>query len=1402
MWNCENFKKMSVDMRWNVAKEQKLCFRCLSNGHRGEACSRSRVCGLNGCRSHHHRMLHEDPKKAENTEMANVAGSREVDSSSMLQGGATAQGESEERTHTATTGTGAMPSSGFVALRTVPVYVTNHHRRIKVNALLDDGSSRTYLNSDIAAELGLEGRPHELTVNVLNDNQEKLSTSVVEFMISSCDGKVSKLASAYTAERVTGSMQVVDWSKHKHKWKHLKDIKFHQVGPRPIVDLLIGVDQADLLYSLEDVRGKAGEPIARLTPLGWTCIGSPEIPTEEVQTNFTFFLNDMHELNSLVRRYWDIEEPKETLVVRPDEKFAKDTVSNSLTFTDGHYVVGMPWKQDRPSLPDNYSMALSRLQCTEKKLKRSPELGEAYKKVLQTYQEKGYIHKVPHEEVKPDQLWYLPHFPVLRPDKPTTKTRIVFDASAKFSDVSLNDIVLQGPKLQKDLFAVLLRFRRNPVALMCDIQEMYLQIKLRPEDQPYHRFLWRDLQTDREPDVFEFDRVVFGVNSSPFQAQFVAQEHARHHQSELPLAAETVLESTYMDDSMDSVPDVKTGVELYSQLSRLWESAGMHARKWLSNVPEVLQSIPASDCATEVDLDSGELPSVKTLGVLWCPMEDVFKFQVNLPTKSNDHTKRSFLRKIATLFDPLGLLSPYTIRAKVVIQEMWASGVDWDEPVDRRLSLKATQWFDELSVLPTLHIPRCLRNTNAVKSVTLHTFVDASQEAYGAACYTRHLYEDESVSCCLVASKSRVAPLQAVSIPRLELMAAVVGLKLSETVGKVLAIESCHRNFWSDSMDVLYWIRGCSRKFKPFVANRVGEIQALTSPNQWRYVPTGQNPADLLTRGESVSKLLTEEKWWSGPTFLKQDSTEWPETKIEVKKGPDIEVRKQYQEAEQTEGQTFLALTSEDRLQPQRYSSWSKLTRVTASVDRFLENCRLPAALRREGALKPDEVSAAEMRYIRQAQQEVFAQEIRALKAGREIPGGSKLLPLRPVLDEEGVLRCDGRLRYAEYLPWETRYPIILPRSHCVTKLIVKHAHEQDHHAGTNQVLAQLSVQYWIISAREAIREWERECMQCRRRKASPAKQIMAPLPELRTRKSLRAFSHISVDFGGPFMTKQGRGKTRQKRYLCLFTCLETRAVHLEVAYSLDTDSFLNAFFRMTRRRGVPKDVVCDNGTNFVGGSNELKELEALDQNKIQDTTSSHRINWHFNPPAGPHFSGVHEIMIKAAKKAINAILGSADITDEELLSAVVGAEDLINSRPLTYQSADPSDLVPLTPNHFLHGQVGGRFAPDSVDTEDFNPRKRWRRVQELVRHFWQRWLREWIPSLSARKKWHRDRPNLKVGDVVIVMSTETPRGRWPLGRIVKVLPGKDDRVRVVDVQVGKTVYRRPIVKLCPLEQC
>ena len=191
-----------------------------------------------------------------------------------------------------------------------------------------------------------------------------------------------------------------------------------------------------------------------------------------------------------------------------------------------------------------------------------------------------------------------------------------------------------------------------------------------------------------------------------------------------------------------------------------------------------------------------------------------------------------------------------------------------------------------------------------------------------------------------------------------------------------------------------------------------------------------------------------------------------------------------------------------------------------------------------------------------------------------------------------------------------------------------------------------------------------------------------------------------------------------------------------------------------------------------------------------------------FQPSISASLWGVHEIMIKAAKKAIYGILGTADINDEELITAFTGAEALINFRPLTYQTTNPDDDVPLTPNHFLHGQIGGQFAPESVDEKDFNVKKRWRRIQELVKHFWQCWLREWLPRLISRKKWFNPQNDLQVGEVVLIVSPVTPRGQWPLGRVIEVHPGEDGRVRVAKIQVGRNVITRSVSKLCPLEVC
>ena len=454
----------------------------------------------------------------------------------------------------------------------------------------------------------------------------------------------------------------------------------------------------------------------------------------------------------------------------------------------------------------------------------------------------------------------------------------------------------------------------------------------------------------------------------------------------------------------------------------------------------------------------------------------------------------------------------------------------------------------------------------------------------------------------------------------------------------------------------------------------------------------------------------------------------------------------------------------ESRLEPSRYSSWIRLTRVTAWVYRFISNCRLHKEQRYNGELQSEEFEDAEVHIIHRMQRIVFKEEYLLISSGKKLPNNSKLLYLNPVIDEDGLIRSNGRLEYANYLSFETKHPIILPPKNWVTQLIVKMHHEKVRHFGTNQTLSSLSTKYWILQGREEIREWEKECQMCRRKKAKVANQIMAPLPKIRLKMPLHAFARTAVDFAGPFYTVQGRGKRRAKRYLCLFTCLLSRAVHLEMAYGLDTDAFLNAFYRMTNRRGLPKEIISDNGTNFVGGNRELKELvEQLNENKIKTSTADKGVKWHFNPPLAPHFGGIHETMIKSVKRSIYAILENADCTDEELLTAFTGAETLINSRPITYQTANPEDNIPLTPNHFLHGQMGGEFAASTVDTTEFSPRKRWRRIQELVKHFWKRWMREWLPYLNPRKKWFHQRESIKIGDIVLVIHPNTPgeSGQW-----------------------------------------
>ena len=441
---------------------------------------------------------------------------------------ATTEGEQDASLVSASTG-----QSKQLALCTVPVILCNAGKEIQVNALLDDASTRTYLSNQVASELGLQGEEKPVTVAVLNGAQKTFMSMPVELEVHSLDGKVNQSMTAYTTNaRIVGELQATDWRQASQDWRHLKFLDFPELKNNQ-VDMLIGLDHLDLHSSSAEVTGRDGEPVARLTPLGWTCVGSihpsdMHLPSVGGHNLYTFSTthSDDKSLEELVRQFWEIDQgDNQESALSKEEKEALELVARSLQHSEGGYEVDLPWKvkPDSIQLPNSYDLALKRLRQTEKSLLKKPENAAAYSKTISSHLEKGYISKVPPQQVS-QPGWYLPHFPIIRLDKATTKLRIVFDASARADGVALNDLLHIGPKLQRDLVSVLIRFRREPVALVCDIAEMYLQINLASQARPYHRFLWRDYHLTDTPEVYQFNRVVFGVNCSPFFAQYVSQE--------------------------------------------------------------------------------------------------------------------------------------------------------------------------------------------------------------------------------------------------------------------------------------------------------------------------------------------------------------------------------------------------------------------------------------------------------------------------------------------------------------------------------------------------------------------------------------------------------------------------------------------------------------------------------------------------------------------------------------------------------------------------------------------------------------------------------------------------------------------------------------------------------------
>ncbi|GFX94183.1 putative gag-pol protein [Trichonephila clavipes] len=712
---------------------------------------------------------------------------------------------------------------------------------------------------------------------------------------------------------------------------------------------------------------------------------------------------------------------------------------------------------------------------------------------------------------------------------------------------------------------------------------------------------------------------------------------------------------------------------------------------------------------------------------------------------------------------------------KIFYQKLWLTKTDWDSPIPQQLTEDWLRFQKAFNAINYLTVPRWVILT-ADNIVELHGFADASSLAYAAAIYCRQKHNDK-IKVQLLVSKTKVAPVKQVSIPRLELCGAHLLSKLFKSVLRTLKYYTFDVFAWTDSKIVLSWLSGHPRQWKTFVANRTSEIIEVLPTKHWRHVPSKENPADIASRGIDPKCLPDCKLWWQGPPWLRLETSSWPKAESSCDEASD-------EEAEQKSVSIFNLFTHSSNDIASQGSSISSSHINTTS-------------------LTFSETKTAEETIIRWVQGFYFQEEIRSIKKQISLPPKSPLRSLHPFIDEHGLVRVGGRLQNSQ-LPFNSKHPIILPSQHSISELLIKEQHIAHLHAGPTLLAHVLRQSHWIVGSRKLINKCIRKCLKCNKFKTSTTTpQLMGNLPKHRATLE-RPFFSCGIDYAGPVLIKcnKGRGTKSTKGYIALFVCLATKAVHIEAVGDLTTDSFIAALRRFSARRGAPRHIYSDNGTNFVGARRKLDEIRKLwlslpTNEAISYYLSKSSIDWHFIPPSSPHFGGIWESGFRSVKFHLKRVLGETILTFEELTTLLTQIEGLLNSRPLSYvNDSDIECISTLTPSHFLTGDVllfssrGASF--------NLQPQRSLGVATEHQTGLLEEVEFEFISSLQPRKKWQDAQPNLKEDDIVLIKE-EGPPGTWPMARVLQVHPGNDGLVRVATVKTQDSVFKRPVHKLIKL---
>ncbi|XP_059058147.1 uncharacterized protein LOC131851643 [Achroia grisella] len=1359
--HCCDFKTLSVDDRWKFVKGKKLCHKCLKKGlHNYKNCDISKeICTNEKCNSRHHKLLHIAyvvENEDEQGESSSTPHSGELKSS-------------DESSSKETTDFVAHASSSFSPsnnnkhpnyrpfLKIIAVTISGPRGSINTHALLDDGSTSTFIDSELAAQIGARGPCVQTHLKCVGGLSKYTKMEYVNFNIKGCHtDEIHQVRQARSIKDLQLARQSI-YPKNINEFSYLSDLVpflcYDDAQPK----IVIGIDNWHLTIPQCVRNGTKSQPAAIRTALGWVLFGFRSSRTSPVDiVNHVLFdesdfpSTDNSSLENLIKNYYRLDsigiskkEPRSTADACAIEILER--TANRLPC--GRFEVGLLWKPDNPIIPNSYSLALSRFLSLEKKMISDPGYAERYRQNIHDLVSKDYAEICQNEPSSNSVCWFLPHFGVVNPNKPA-KLRVVHDAAAKIKGVSLNSLLLTGPDLLQSLFDILLRFREGKVAMTADIKEMFPRFKIIKQDRDAQRFLWRD-----NPNVpittYRMSSMIFGAVSSPFTAIYMKNKNALEVKDQYPEAVHGIVYDTYMDDYIGSVDSSDRAAQLAVDIVHVHARAGLEMRGWVSNDPNALRLLPKhllSESVSDINIDLANLPSlspcVRALGLYWHPSRDLIGF--NTPIKQgqetlpNPLTKRVILSLIMRVFDPLGILAPIVIRGRILLQNAWRMNLDWDIELPNSETIAWNNWFQDLITTAKIKIPRCYNHHFLQPSQTeLHVFADASAQAYGAVAYWRFTYSNGDVQLALVCSKSRVAPLKPSSIPRLELQAALIAARLATTIVEAVKFKPIKRTFWCDSMNVLGWLRNDSRSYKTFVAHRVGEIIELTDERDDSEIEM----KSLFDKYVALKGELVNINVFCEDLRVDRDRLQ--------------EIVNEYDHCRDTYESNLQRITHLER----------HLKEAQAHSESMLEHKRQCNNIR--STLNSDDLLLAENHVLRRSQLDSFSQEIKSITIGIPVSHRSRLSKLPAVIDKNNILRLSTRIVAASDINEDMKSPILLDGKHPTVRLLVLHYHRKAAHANTEMVVNELRQRYWILNLRSTVRSVAFNCQFCKVRRSVTYQPTMGNLPTARLAHHCRPFSFVGLDYFGPVTVAVGR--RREKRYVALFTCLSVRAIHLEIVHSLSSDAAIMALRRFIARRGTPSEIHSDNGTSFVGAN---RELRALYSEVTSNFAAGEMIKWKFIPPSAPFMGGSWERLVRSVKTALKVTLGNniRSPTDEVFSTLLCEAEALVNSRPLTHVACDPQYPEALTPSHFLLGYSSGRPIPANLTDSDICSRAGWRRALRMADHFWKRWITEYLPTLSPRKFVGKV-PQVSIGDIVIVVDGTLPRGTWPKGRITAMYP-------------------------------